>query len=135
MIRLFAAMVGLLMLATQSCAQWYEGNELHRDCTKNNRPFIGGYITGVLDKLEEDRARVGEISSKSPQITLDDSWQLLTSISGGICLPHQATIGQLIDVACAYLRDNPTQRHLPATTLVTNSLAKGFQCQDKQKRR
>ncbi len=90
-----------------AAASFVDGNKLYSDCTTReasgdyavNTAVCLGYLTGVYDDLELDRARAGQ-----------------DSCSGGI------TAGQLRDVVTRYLRDHPRQRHWDAALLVRHAI-------------
>jgi len=44
------------------------------------------------------------------------------------CIPAGASLGQAVDVFCKYLKDNPEERHLPASVLAAKSLGLAWPC-------
>lgn len=45
-----------------------------------------------------------------------------------ICQPAKSTNGQLMDVVLKYLRDHPSERHLPISILAYSALIEAFPC-------
>lgn len=45
-----------------------------------------------------------------------------------VCFPEGSTVGQYHDVILAYLKANPTERHLPAEALAYAALRNAFKC-------
>jgi hypothetical protein len=48
-----------------------------------------------------------------------------------ICMPWQATAGQLIDVVSAYVIAHPADRHRDIDVLIIGALGDAYPCQDK----
>ena len=97
-----------LGLSSPALGGYYTGNDLYADCQKDadlwKRYRCMGYVTAISDMHD-----VYNISTTS-------------------CVPLGATVGQLMDVVTAYLRDNPQKRHAPASQQVTLALSKAFPC-------
>ncbi len=53
---------------------------------------------------------------------------LMTLIPERLCVPEQATAGQLVDIMCQYLENNPNSRHHRADFLTFNALFEAFPC-------
>jgi Ssp1 endopeptidase immunity protein Rap1a len=45
-----------------------------------------------------------------------------------ICLPSNATQGQMMDVVVKYLQDHPAERQYPAAAIVFSSMYDSFRC-------
>jgi hypothetical protein len=86
-------------------AYFENGNSLYGHCQKPRisvfGALCGGYVSGVLDALEN---------------------------LGASCVPGEATREQVTDVVTLYLRDHPEKRHLSASELVTAALKEKFPC-------
>lgn len=88
------------------------GNRLYEDCRAANyfnRGYCGGYVTGIVDTLEALQSR-GVLPATA------------------LCVPEDATKGQLADVVLKYLEQNPERRHLEAGGLVPEALNRAFPC-------
>ncbi|HKG84183.1 MAG TPA: Rap1a/Tai family immunity protein [Beijerinckiaceae bacterium] len=83
-----------------------DGNDLHKLCISNSHGAII-YILGVSDAHDFFVAR---------------------GVSARICPPERFQRGQVADVACKYLADNPQDRHLSAASLVIFDLEGDFPC-------
>jgi hypothetical protein len=108
-IAMSAALV-LLLNVPAAQAVLIEGNELYESCEASDFRWVicMGYVAGVADTLETDRAAGGD----APKV----------------CIPTQGTRGQVIDVVKLYLERNPQERHLAAAVLVTKALVAAFPC-------
>ena len=104
-----AIILSLLLLGgtTQSYAQFYDGNSLYQVCDQRGNNYssgvCGGYVIGTIDTY------------------------LLTK-SYPLCLPTNATAGQLTDVVIRYLETRPDQRHYAAASVVWTALTESFPC-------
>lgn len=119
--RLVMAASAVFLLASNAYAGFYTGNQLYSACTRTpdrSDPFVTGYITGWLDKREEDMVSTEEFikddqGDVSTEVGVDISY-LAAAVDRGICAPPNATASQLSDVFCKYLRDNPAERAHPS---------------------
>ena len=84
-------------------AEFYDGNRLHSACVSNNS-VAGAYVTGVADLMQgiDQRQRV--------------------------CIPTNASVGQITDIVCSDLRAMPEIRHHIASDFVVLSLSAAFPC-------
>lgn len=87
--------------------QFVDGNSLHRDC-EARRPHVREYILGAFDAYTQLADRAGLKS---------------------ICLSENVSAGQLRDVVCSYLSNNPSKRHIGASALVAAATVEAFPCQ------
>jgi hypothetical protein len=92
----------------EHASNFYDGNQLHTLCGANGAQssFCSGYITGVADILQNQNAN-------------------------NICLPNNATVGQITDVVKKYLVDHPETRQYTAYSEVFLALQTGFPCHAK----
>jgi Rap1a immunity proteins len=116
--------------ATPAQAGFYSGNELH-DLCQSNRPAVIMYVAGLHDASEhamnvsvKTLALHFSLSLSKDQADFDS---VLKDIAG-YCLPENATTGQVADVFCKYLRDNPAQRHLNVAHLFSTAMAAAWPC-------
>lgn len=82
------------------------GNTLYSSC-KNGTSIA--YIMGVTDGL----MLIGNIQGSNIKFA---------------CLPSAATAGQINDIVCKYLRENPENRAQIAPVIIWNALAPSFKC-------
>lgn len=45
-----------------------------------------------------------------------------------ICVPKGATAGQIRDIVCRHIEDNPTVRHYPSVFAVGSAISEAFPC-------
>jgi hypothetical protein len=108
----------------------YTGNQLLTVCD-NGKEFLRGYVAGFLDKARTDAslfvshfmrdAKAGE-SVQVPGLA-----ETLLLIEG-YCPQERVSLVQAPDVFCKYLKDNPADRHKPATFLISESLKEVWVC-------
>jgi hypothetical protein len=94
--RLIAATILSLVPAMVQAA---DGNQLHELCRSGDAVY---YVSGLVDGL------------------------ILTNSAKNLCIPRSATTGQLKDVVCKYVRDNPQLRHQQAPALTYSSMRSSF---------
>ncbi|GJE36053.1 hypothetical protein KHHGKMAE_0099 [Methylobacterium persicinum] len=111
---ILAALVLALAMPAQAQSQtkpsFMTGNLLHEACTlqkATSRGVATGYAVGVLD---------------SPTAS--------SKLIAFICVPSGVTMGQVVDVACAYVAKNSQDRHREAAILVFGTLVDAWPCQD-----
>lgn len=89
------------------------GNEFATWCKAQQGGFERGMCLGYLD---------GVIDTHTSFIIAG------SGALGFICIPDKVTKGQARDVVLKYMRDNPEQTHLSASTLVIAALREAFPC-------
>ncbi len=95
-------------LPTLATANFRDGNDLYEDCQQHPSSALE-YVVGVIDMML-DITRFGNANMF------------------GICLPQNATAGQLSDIACQHLEAEPGNRHYTAPTQVIAALLDEFPC-------
>ena len=91
-----------ILSPTSGSAEFWNGNEVMEYCEPGPKlQYSRFYVTGITDAL---------------------------SGSGLFCLPRGVHVGQVGDVFCKHLRDNPGERHRPAHELAVNAFRSAFPC-------
>jgi Rap1a immunity proteins len=85
-----------------SSGNFYDGNQLHTLCIAQNS-FCSGYVAGIADVLQNQNAN-------------------------NLCIPKNATVGQITDVVKKYLTDHPEMRHFSGFSIVFVALETAFPC-------
>ncbi|AHF83712.1 hypothetical protein RLEG3_18635 [Rhizobium leguminosarum bv. trifolii WSM1689] len=115
MTRLMCATILLALGASPAAAYFLTGNDLYQGCDTNNliadKARTMNYVLAVYDY--DDFLRSALLTSDKMK---------------AICLGENATAGQLTDVVCKYLRENPETRDRNAGFLVRLALAKTWSC-------
>lgn len=101
----------LLLPASAASAAFMDGNRLYEACA-NEPQLVLFYTAGVADQGLNNVQRVRATG-------------LGNAVMFGICTKG-ITIGQMRDVVCRSLAENPSTRHLGGALLVTGALAKAF---------
>jgi hypothetical protein len=108
--KLATAVVALTIAFTSPAAAGFKtGNDLFEVCTDTGMKNLVclGYISGIADVMSNGN-----------------------SVNGyKACIPyHTVTIGQVTDIAQAFLNSAPEKRHKGAGGLVAHALEKAFPC-------
>lgn len=102
------AVIPALLIATMAAgpasAGFYNGNDLAEQCRRKSKLLTLGYVVGIVDTLE-------------------------TIVPEKMCIPGQVTAGQLVDILCKYVEDNPNKRHHSGELIALASLNEAFPCQ------
>lgn len=133
--RVFA--IAAFMVSSLAAAQagFYSGNDMMEQCL-TNKPFISGYVSGVLDKGIIDAPALYEFyvetfNSKNSEETnakINKSLGEASVAMEGHCIPKGATVGQTRDIFCKFLQDNPAQRQKNAAELLGMALKAAWPC-------
>lgn len=104
-----------VLWALPASAQFYSGNKLWEVCSEKGAAFnfgvCSGYVLGVYDSI------MSPISQRS--------------VLARICEPDQLQAGQLRDIVINYLQARPEERHMQASVIVMNALARAYPCSPK----
>jgi hypothetical protein len=99
---------------------FYTGNQVHDLCRQG---VAWGYVAGLHDAhvlaanaLQHIQRTTDALKDQVPSI-LGTAVDFQVKWVGRYCAPHGATVEQMTDVFCKFLRDNPQERHLSATAL------------------
>ncbi|MBX5063186.1 Rap1a/Tai family immunity protein [Rhizobium lentis] len=121
-----------LISASSAHAAFFDGNFMHRGCTINDSS-VTGYVMGYVDKWWNDAYWVEKVLPDTPDHPLDaDLKQKKSVMNMGIkrsfCIPKGATSGQIKDVFCKYLNDNPADRAKDSDVILGDALDAAFPC-------
>lgn len=110
--RVSLIVITLLGTVTSAYAQqvptFIDGNKLYFNCTEPRLPTTA-YSLGVADTYQ-----LLEFNGEKPSLRF--------------CIPNEVQASQIVDVVCAYLKENPATRHQAGARLVTVALAKAWPC-------
>lgn len=95
------ALIGSPSVAETGSGYYFDGNKVWEWCRNDNRAILSGYVAGVYDTV-----RSGDL----------------------FCVPDNATAGQISDVVCKWLRDNPAHRHHVGADVVALAFALEYPC-------
>jgi hypothetical protein len=88
---------------------FFSGNEVYGWCRDNARKSLcTSFIGGATDMIV--------------------AYQLANRTPRTLCIPHQANLGQVVDVVVAWLERHPAERHQQAASIVALSLHEVWQC-------
>ena len=115
MIRLLLVLLlSTVFLPGKSKANFITGNDFYEYCDFKSAPEnslkTSYYVMGVVDTAKTKILGSGLIS---------------------ICFPSKASIVQMRDVVCKYIRDNTEHRDVQASVLITLALQHAFPCKQK----
>jgi hypothetical protein len=129
----------LCLFASSANAQFFSGNDLYALCGKRGT-FIEAFVAGVYDQAVVDHSGIDfirksmsnpkfkDLPRQSEQVALLGS---LRDMVKPYCLPRGATVGQLGEVFCKYLRENPAKRAGSSALLAKLAFAEAWPCQSK----
>lgn len=106
-----AFFIGLLGATPAHGEELFSGNYLLPRCQSKDATdtmICMSYLRGARDGMEFQ--------------------QLMTQSQAFFCVPDGVTLGQTKDIFVKYLLDNPTDRHLPGSTLFALVMVKTFPC-------
>jgi Rap1a immunity proteins len=106
----------------------FTGNELHNLCNQTSRPLLTGFVVGVSEKAQLDLASAAGyfLALGKKQLSVQDVAYL--GLVSNYCTRDNVTFGQLGDVVCKYLTENPAERDKAAADLVMDALHAAFPC-------
>jgi hypothetical protein len=112
------------------------GNDLYQWC-RGNRPMALAYTAALADSASHS-VWVLEISRPIVEPTGPHDSPVDTNINSVIdfgveriaayCRPSEATLDQVTDVICNYLRDTPEKRHGLNAILFNDAMTKAWPC-------
>ncbi len=124
----FVAVAFLLLFGvTPSAANYITGQMLAGWCENKQTQLLNGYVTGVVDRTEGVMAFVDTYKAFRPQMDQKDA-AVLREGTALFCVPDKTTVGRLSELVCLYVGRNPSERNLPAQTLVTRALHAAHPC-------
>jgi Rap1a immunity proteins len=116
---------GAFLFFSLSVVHAMSGDRLYEACNnKSHRAGLMAYISGVWDKAGSDY-----ISALIYEGMQHKGEKMLSTSIKNACPADNVTIGQMADVICKYLKDNPAERHKLAADLVTQALDLAFRCE------
>jgi hypothetical protein len=119
---------GAVALTATQAKAIFDGNDVYRWC-RTNKSMAVAYSAGILDQS----ARISftldtTVRPPRPDVRIDSVLDLASKLLVGYCIPDQATMEQVTDVLCDYLRDTPGERHVPAAYLFQHAMQKVWPC-------
>jgi hypothetical protein len=123
---LIALVFGLLDSAV---AEAMDGNKLFEGCRQQYRVGLSGYVAGVWDKAGSDAVTATVYLAMQDRKKSEHMDKMLMDGMNAACLPQGVTNGQMVDVICKFLRDNPAERHKLGSDLTMNALVTAFPCE------
>lgn len=117
--------VGFCLMASPSAAEVFSGNELHRFCQEDRAAM---YVAGVLDKADQDSTFIYFITPGEASSARTATIQKLQSSIRNYCLPPKSTLGQVSDVVCKYIKENPKERDKTGAAMILFALGEAFPC-------
>ena len=132
-----SAIISILtaLTVTQAAAQFLSADNLHAWC-KNNRSMASAYAAGMADEAAHS---LFVLDSVKPMSSVDSASSALiatskigTELIGGSCRPPEATLDQVTDALCNFLRDFPRDRHAPPALVFSQAMGKRWPCAQPQ---
>ena len=132
-----SAIVAILaaLTMTHAAAQFRSADDLHTWCN-SNRSMASAYAAGMADEAAHS---LYVLDSFKPMSNADSASSALiattkigTELIGGSCRPPDATLEQVTDALCNFLRDFPRDRHAPPALVFGQAMGKRWPCEGPQ---
>jgi hypothetical protein len=123
-----AAIVLCVAIAPQARADFYAGNTIKKLCTDDS-PLLLGYLAGWIDKWghDTDVLASGFQTETSPQAKRT-ILTYLQKTTEGICVPDDASLGQMQTIVCNYVEQHPAKRKLGSAQVISAALSQAWRC-------
>ena len=135
--QLQSALVAILtaLTITHAAAQFRSADDLHALC-KSNRSMASAYAAGMADEAAHSLLVLDSFkpmsSADSASSALIATTKIGTELIGGSCRPADATLDQVTDALCSFLRDFPRDRHAPPALVFGQAMGKRWPCAQPQ---
>jgi hypothetical protein len=120
---------------TQAAAQFLRAGDLHAWC-QSNRSMASAYAAGMADEAAHSLLVLDSFkpmsSADSASSALIATTKIGTELIGGSCRPPDATLDQVTDALCNFLRDSPRDRHAPTALVFSQAMGKRWPCEQPQ---
>jgi hypothetical protein len=107
---------------------FYSGNDVYGFC-RHDRAVAFAYVAGLYDEAAHAAIVVDDLrhyGSKTQQNDIEVDFALKRVV--GYCAPTHATLEQVTDVFCKYLKDAPEKRDGLPSILFSDALTKAWPC-------
>ena len=139
---LWAGAAGLAALlycsAGPAHADYFNGIRLHAAC-QQNKTMVMAYLAGMADRSDDGFWATTEFRLAlrfRPGLPEDQRKDLLNGLDAvterlqGFCAPKNVTLGQIGDVVCNFLRDNPKERQESGSRLFSQAMKQTWPCRN-----
>lgn len=129
----------LCFCASAANAQFFSGNDLYPLCGKRGS-IVPAFVAGASDKSTIEHSNIDYIRKSMTNPKFKDLPQqnqmveLLGSVRDMVrpyCMPSGATVNQIGEVFCKYLKENPAKRADPSALLVKMAFAEAWPCESR----
>jgi hypothetical protein len=111
----------------QANAESYSGSDLYELCEADMKS-AQIYVAGVNDKAVKDEEAALFFIAAAHHLLKAPMTQMMPFIMN-YCAREKTAL-QLSEVVCKSLKENPTERHRPAPTLIVNALNEAYPCKN-----
>ena len=115
------------LISTPCRAEFVDGNKL-LDLCKSTPNVASVYVAGVFDYSETVERTFGWVRAIVKDKLDGPEKSVIEDAAKVACVPEKSTDGQLRDIVCKYLVDNPVNRHSSAALQVGEALRKAYPC-------
>ena len=136
MIRKVSLAVCAALFASSACAteipafSFFTGNDIYGWC-QHDKEMAQGYTAGLFDSAAHAAAVIADTRNFGNMPKNDAQVDFALTRVVGYCSPHGATLEQVTDVFCAYLREKPAERHSLPPILFSEALTKAWPCPER----
>lgn len=107
---------------------FYSGNDIYGFC-QHDRGSAFTYVAGLYDQAAHASLLIDHFrysGNRTPQRDAEVDFQLRSIV--GYCTPPHATLKQITDVFCKYLKDSPEKRDGLPSILFSDALTQAWPC-------
>lgn len=106
---------------------FFSGNDVHQWC-QHDKTMAQGYVGGMYDMAAHGAAAIDDMRHYGTMPKNDVEVDFALDRVAGFCMPEHATLEQMTDVFCAYLRDSPAKRDGLPSIIFNDALKQAWRC-------
>jgi Rap1a immunity proteins len=109
---------------------FFSGNDVYQWC-QHDKMMAQAYVAGMYDEAAHGAAAIDDMRHFSAMPKNDVEVDFALDRVAGFCMPEHATLEQITDVFCAYLRDSPAKRDGLPSIMFNDALKQAWGCPGK----
>jgi len=107
--------------------QSFVSGDMLRGWCENDHDAAAAYIMGFSDESQRMKKRIVDASRRWPERSTQNE-ELRFYVMGSFCLPGKLSAAQATEIACVWLKNNPSKGEQPAASLLPLAYKKAFPC-------
>jgi hypothetical protein len=109
---------------------FFNGNDVFQWC-QHDKAWVQAYVGGMYDMSVHGALAIDRMRHFGDMPNNDFEVNFALDQIVGFCKPEHATLEQMADVFCGYLRNTPEERHGLPAILFSDALRKAWPCPGK----